>query len=208
MIIGEPTGLQPVCAGKGYSLGTITVHGREAHSAFPDKGRSAIYDAARVLFCLERLSEELQKDRNPDFDPPYTTLNIGLIDGGTAKNIVPGQCRLTVEWRPVPDGDPDRVPDLIRRMLIMLAESMPGLSAELEVIRADRAFAPSGTSALADLLASLAAREPATISFGSEAAHLSSLAGETVVFGPGYMTVAHKTGEFVPRRASSSASGY
>src|SRR5205823_8717239 len=48
MIIGEPTGLAPVRAGKGYALGEIVVHGREAHSAFPDQGRSAIRDAARV----------------------------------------------------------------------------------------------------------------------------------------------------------------
>jgi acetylornithine deacetylase len=102
MVIGEPTGLRPVVAGKGYSLGAITVFGREAHSAFPAEGHSAVYDAARLLICLEGHARELKSSSRAGFDPPFTTLNVGLIEGGTAKNIVPGECRLTVEWRPIP----------------------------------------------------------------------------------------------------------
>jgi acetylornithine deacetylase len=198
MIIGEPTDLCPVRAGKGYSLATITLRGKEAHSAFPSEGRSAIYDAARVLFCLEHLATELESERNQSFDPPFTTLNVGLIEGGTAKNIVPGECRLTVEWRPVPGENPDRIPGSIRRLLAMLAESTPGLDARLDVHRTDPAFAPSPTQNIVNLLADVTGNQPATIAFGSEAAHLRDLTEETVVFGPGNMTVAHKTGEFVP----------
>lgn len=199
MIIGEPTGLRPVRAGKGYSLATITVHGREAHSAFPSVGRSAVYDAARVLLRLERLAAELTNiSPDPSFDPPFTTLNVGVIEGGTAKNIVPGECRLTVEWRPIPGQSPGMVEGLIRTLLADLTETTPGFSADLMVHRNDPAFLPSATQGIVDLLASLSGNEPDTISFGSEAAHLASLTTETVVFGPGDMTVAHKTGEYVP----------
>ena len=137
MVIGEPTGLRPVVAGKGYSLGTITVWGREAHSAFPAEGRSAVYDAARLLICLESLAKELQSSPRAGFDPPFTTLNVGLIEGGTAKNIVPGECHLTVEWRPIPGGDPDEVPESIRRLIAILADSVPGFDADFKVKRAD-----------------------------------------------------------------------
>jgi acetylornithine deacetylase len=198
MVIGEPTGLRPVVAGKGYALGTITVRGREAHSAFPAKGHSAIYDSARVLFCLERLAEELKKNPRLGFDPPFTTLNVGLIEGGTAKNIVPGECRLTVEWRPVPGEDPDEVPGSIHRLIKMLGDAVPDFSASFEVKRIDPPFAPSPTRNLADRLSELTGNAAGTISFGSEAAHLSPLAEETTVFGPGDMTVAHRSGEFVP----------
>jgi acetylornithine deacetylase len=196
-IIGEPTDLHPVRAGKGYALGLITVRGAEAHSAFPSKGHSAIYDAARVIASLEKIALELQRYVDPAFDPPYTTLNVGLIDGGKAKNIVPGDCRLTIEWQPIPGQDPQLVPQLILRELSTLNGMFDGFRAELEIHRLDPAFAPSDTCVMSELLASLAGTRASTISFGSEAAHLCNLASETVVFGPGDMGVAHKTGEFV-----------
>jgi acetylornithine deacetylase len=199
MIIGEPTGLRPVRAGKGYSLATIVVQGKEAHSAFPSVGRSAVFDAARLLSGLERLAAELERiHRDESFDPPFATLNVGLIQGGSAKNIVPGECRLTVEWRPLPGQPPRMVEDLIRGLLAELTGTTPGFSAELTVHRNDPAFVPSPTQGIVDWLALLSSSEPHTIAFGSEAAHLAALTRETVVFGPGDMTVAHRTGEYVP----------
>jgi acetylornithine deacetylase len=198
MVIGEPTGLRPVCAGKGYSLGTITVRGREAHSAYPAAGRSAIYDAARVLLGLENLAAQLERDAvDTTFDPPFTTLNAGLIEGGTAKNIVPGECRITVEWRPIPCERPGHVPDRINRMLADLAASTPGFDARLSVARTDPPFAPSKSTRILELLSAISGNKPATIAFGSEAAHLAEMTSEAVVFGAGDMTVAHKTGEYV-----------
>jgi acetylornithine deacetylase len=198
LLIGEPTGLQPIRAGKGYGLATITLRGREAHSAFPSEGHSAIYDAGRAIGALERIAKDLEKYENRDFHPPFTTLNIGLIQGGTAKNIVPGECRLVVEWRPIPGQDPNLVPNRIREELAALRETISGFDAELNVQRMDPAFAPSVTGDLAGFLTAATGAHPGTISFGSEAAHMSRLAEEVVVFGPGDMGVAHRTGEFVP----------
>ncbi len=197
-IIGEPTGLRPVRAGKGYALGQIVVRGKEAHSAFPGEGRSAIYDAARVIASLERIAKKLAARKNRSFDPPFTTLNVGLIEGGSAKNIVPGVCRITVEWRPIPGQDPQWAAELIREELERLARAHAGLDARLEVQRLDAPFHPAATDHLATLLGSLTERRPATVSFGTEATHFGSLTAEAVVFGPGNMSVAHKTGEFVP----------
>ena len=197
-IVGEPTGLRPVRAGKGYALAEIVVRGKEAHSAFPGRGRSAIYDAARVVSRLEQVAKRLAARKNGDFDPPYTTLNVGLIRGGTAKNIVAGECRITVEWRPVPGDDPKRAAKLIREELARLSLRYPGFHAELNVQRMDPSFDPSPTDSLSKLVQSLTRRKPATVAFGTEAAHLRSLTSETIVFGPGNMETAHKTGEFVP----------
>ena len=198
MIIGEPTSMQPVRAGKGYALATIVVKGKEGHSAFPSEGHSAIYDAARIVTALEEIAKTVEADRNEDFAPPYTTLNVGLISGGTAKNIVPGECRITVEWRPIPGQDPEWVARLIRDALTRLHDAFPGFDAEFAVLRNDPAFAPSKTDALVDWLSTVTGNRPGTISFGSEAAHLRALSGEIVVLGPGSMSVAHQTGEFVP----------
>ena len=197
-LIGEPTGMHAIRAGKGYCLASIVVRGKEAHSAFPSQGHSAIYDAARVALLLERIARELEDDRDPAFDPPFTTLNVGVIEGGTAKNIVPGECRLVVEWRTIPGKPANHVADIITRELAALRDLSPNLDADFHVHRMDPAFVPSERRQLADLLVSMTGKPPATIAFGSEAAHLSGLAGETVVFGPGDMTVAHRTGEYVP----------
>ncbi len=197
-IVGEPTGLGPVRAGKGYALAEIVVRGKEAHSAFPARGRSAIYDAARVVERLERVAKKLAARKNTDFDPPHTTLNVGLIRGGTAKNIVPGECRITVEWRPVPGDNPRRAAGLIREELTGLSRRYPGFHAQFDVQRMDPAFDPSPTDDLATMVESLAGSRAATVAFGTEAAHLRSLTLETIVFGPGNMETAHKSGEFVP----------
>ena len=194
MVIGEPTGLRPVLAGKGYALAEIVVRGKEAHSAFPARGRSAIFDAARVLIALERIAKKLEARKNNAFDPPFTTLNAGLISGGTAKNIVAGECRITVEWRPVPGQAGDWTADLIREALAGLR----GIDATLDVKRLDPAFDPSATRGLVTMVESLTGHAATTVSFGTEAAHLSELTSEAIVFGPGDMTVAHKSGEFVP----------
>jgi acetylornithine deacetylase len=198
MIIGEPTGLRPIRAGKGYALAEIIVKGREAHSAFPAHGHSAIVDAARVVLQLERVAAKLAEFTDATFDPPFTTMNVGLIQGGTAKNIVPGECRITVEWRPIPSQNPARAVELIEEELRQLTQSIPGFDARLDVKRMDPAFEPAATSDLASLLESVSGRPSTTVSFGSEAAYFRNAISEAVVFGPGDMTVAHKSGEFVP----------
>lgn len=195
-IIGEPTGLRPVHAGKGYGLAEIIVRGTEAHSAFPHRGRSAIYDAARVVSRIERIAKTIARRKNGAFDPPFTTLNIGLIQGGTAKNIVPRECRITVEWRPVAGQDPRWAPRLIEQELDRLAREYPGFDARLDVKRVDPPFDSTGNP-LAKLLESINRCRATTVAFGTEAAHLRELTRETVVYGPGEMTVAHKTGEYV-----------
>ncbi len=198
MVIGEPTGLTAVHAGKGYALGEVVVHGKPAHSAYPKEGRSAIRDAARVLERLDDVANQLAAEADNEFDPPFTTLNVGLIAGGTAKNVIPGECRITVEWRPIPGQDARWTSTLIQEQLARLAHQFPGFDACFEVKRLDPPFGRNSTGRLTSLVESLTHRRATTASFGTEAAHFSALAEEVVVFGPGDMTVAHKTGEFVP----------
>jgi acetylornithine deacetylase len=194
-IVGEPTDLHPVIAGKGYALAAVTVKGRSAHSAFPSEGRSAIYDAARVLQRIEALSEKITDKRHEEFDPPFTTLNVGVIQGGTAKNIVPGECRMLLEWRPVPGQNPSLVADLVEEELRGLRKE--GVDATIEVSRLDSGFETSQESEIARLLESLSRRKPRTVAFGTEAPYFNQLGAETVVFGAGEMRVAHRTGEHV-----------
>ncbi len=198
LLIGEPTGLRAARAGKGYGLAEIVVSGREAHSAFPERGVSAIAGAARVVTMLEGVAAKLEGRRKRGFDPPYTTMNVGTIHGGTAKNIVAGECRMLVEWRPVPGQEPGWAAELMGEGLRALAGKRGGWKARLDVLRLEPPFEPTGETDLGDTLEALTGKRATTLSFSTEAPHLGPADGEAVVFGPGDMTTAHRTGEWVP----------
>src|SRR5262249_56183358 len=90
-------------ANKGCCVGGMGGWGKEGHGAYPDPGASAIFRAARLLSRIEAYAKgPLHGETDPSFDPPYTTLNVGLIQGGRAKNVIPGSCTFTLEWRPIP----------------------------------------------------------------------------------------------------------
>lgn len=195
-IVGEPTRLIPVLGHKGYCLAEVAVHGAEGHSAFPDTGASAILGAGRLLAEIERLSGELQRERDGQFSPPYTTLNVGLIQGGKAKNIIPGLCTLTVEWRPLPSQD-------VRQVLGFLEEACARLTTErirfdVTPQRLDKGVLVPPDAQIVHFVQNASAREPGTIPFGTELPYLIGLGAEACVFGPGDIRVAHRTGEFVP----------
>lgn len=197
-IVGEPTSLQPMRAGKGYCLAEIVVSGTEGHSAYPALGASAIFRAARLVSRIERIAEELKQERQDAFDPPYTTLNVGLINGGTAKNIIPGQCRLTLEWRPVPEQKVERVLDLVRAAAEDEKRRDAGFDCDITPVRLDGGMETPADSTLVRLLEEASGREAGTIAFGTEAPQMIALGAQAVVFGPGDIRVAHRTGEFVP----------
>ena len=197
-IVGEPTSLQPIRAGKGYSLAEVVVRGREAHSAYPAFGASAILRAARLINRLEHLAEELRDDRDPDFDPPYTTINVGLIRGGTAKNVIAGECRFTVEWRPIPTQSSDHVLKLINDAIKEQQSIEEDFDAEVTLERLDSGFNTSPDSRIVSLLEQLTEKRAGTVAFGTEAAQMTVLGSQAVVIGPGDIREAHRTGEFVP----------
>jgi acetylornithine deacetylase len=197
-IVGEPTSLRPVRAGKGYCLAEITVGGREAHSAFPEKGESAIYRAARLVVAIERIAERLKDLRNEAFSPPWTTVNVGEIHGGLAKNIVAPSCRFLLEWRPIAGQDPNLVVSLVREAIAELTEADAGFRCEVRVLRQQEGFATDpGREVLRELLRA-SGGEPASVAFGTEAPWMNRLGAEAVVFGPGSMLSAHSPREHVP----------
>jgi acetylornithine deacetylase len=197
-IVGEPTSLQPMRAGKGYCLAEIIVRGTEGHSAYPALGASAIFRAARLINRLEKIAEELKAEQVATFEPPYTTLNVGLIRGGTAKNIIAGECRFTLEWRPLPGQKAAHLIDLVNAAIEDERSRDADFACSLEVIRLDGGMETRADSALVRLLEETTHRQAGTISFGTEAPQMAELGAEAVVFGPGNIRVAHRTGEFVP----------
>jgi len=197
-IVGEPTSLQPMRAGKGYCLAEVIVRGREAHSAYPQIGASAIFRAARLIERIERIAEQLQSDQHKDFDPPYTTINVGIIKGGSAKNVVPGECGFTLEWRTIPGQESDFALNAVRKEVEHLRSADPDFECEIDAVRADDSFETAADSELVQFLQQAAEQSASTVAFGTEAPSMIALGAEAVVFGPGNIREAHRTGEFVP----------
>jgi acetylornithine deacetylase len=204
-IVGEPTRMIPVLGHKGYCLAEVRVRGVEGHSAYPETGASAILAAGRVLREIEAAAQELSREQDARFSPPYTTYNVGLIQGGKAKNIIPGECTLTVEWRPLPGQDVRRALQLLEQACARATSGR--VSAEVQVQRMDQGVAVPADSPIVRFLSEKTGNAPETIPFSTELPYLAGLGAQACVFGPGDIRVAHRTGEFVPLAELREAEG-
>jgi len=197
-VIGEPTSLQVARAGKGYCLAKVTVIGKEAHSAHPEMGASAIFAAARLVSAIEEFSKELAKERHDFFNPSFTAINVGTIRGGTAKNIVPGECEFLLEWRPIPGQAAGRVLEKVLEIAERLRKSDSRFDYHVATLRTQAGFETAEAASLVRRISEVTGKPSISIPFGSEASLLSAISDEVVVIGPGDMRSAHSDREFVP----------
>jgi acetylornithine deacetylase len=198
-IIGEPTSLRPIRANKGYCLAEVEVRGKEGHSAYPETGTSAIFGAARLLTKLEHFSKTvLRVTTDAKFVPPFATLNVGLMNGGKAKNVIPGLARFTLEWRPLPAQPVNEVLKAVEALIADCVAEDPTFVATVRPLRMDRGFDTHAEADVVSFLEQRSGKRSDSVAFGTEGPQLSALGAVPVVFGPGDITVAHQTGEFVP----------
>jgi len=208
VVVGEPTSLHPARAGKGYCLAEITVFGKEAHSAHPSEGASAIYRAARLILKIEEIAESLRKEQHHFFDPPFTTFNVGTIQGGSAKNIIPGECRFLLEWRPIPGQNATQVTSALDRAVEKLRLHDPYFRHEIKILRQQQGFDAGTDSHLVQSIEQIAGKPSVAIPFASEANLFSQLTEDIVVFGPGDMKTAHSSRECIPTGELTECSLY
>lgn len=209
-VVGEPTMMRVVIAHKGICSNTAEARGLEAHSSAPHLGSNAIVHMGRFLSFLDGLQRELIAEGasralpGVEFDPPYTTVGIGRIEGGTVVNIVPRDCRLSWELRPLPGVDADAI---YARALAKAAEidaAMKRESAGAYFRIGKYAWIPACRPEKDGLAQNLAmeltgANATATVSFGTEAGQFQEAGISTVICGPGDIAVAHKTDEYTTR---------
>ena len=200
-IVGEPTSLKPVRMHKGYVGLKVDLLGVAAHSSDPSRGRSAIRGAGRVLLALEALEEALAtrgyQAQPGAFKPDRCTVNVGLIEGGVARNVIAERCSFTVELRPLPGQAPaDLVAEVEAR--VQQAVTPLGLGFELSAPTRDPAME---TPADAEVLAFLRERsgaEAGAVAFSTEGKEYNQMGLETAIFGPGSIDLAHQEDERVP----------
>jgi acetylornithine deacetylase len=197
-IVGEPTRLVPVRAHKGYCAVEVILEGDEGHSAYPDVGASAIHAAGRLFPELERIGETLRADADPAFSPPHTTWNVGVIQGGKARNIIAGECRLSYEWRPIPGQDPRKALRMLEEACARVAAASGGrIRFAISPLRTDAAALTPPEAEVVRFLERESGNASTTVPFGTELPEVIGMGAEAVVFGPGDIKVAHRTGEYV-----------
>jgi acetylornithine deacetylase len=204
-IVGEPTMLEVVDAHKSVVTFTTTVHGFEAHSSKPYLGASAVMTAAEMIAELNRIADEMMErgDTSGRFDPPYTTVHVGTISGGTARNILSKSCSFHWEFRGLPSLDPREIPERLDRFVQEVAlkrlnrfGEFGRIETKLEV--AVPGLAPDPGSAAEVLALRLAGRNHTqTVPFGTEAGHFQAAGIPTVVCGPGSIDQAHQPDEYI-----------
>jgi acetylornithine deacetylase len=204
-LIGEPTELKPVLGHKGKLAMRCHVKGAPCHSAYAPYGVNAIQYAARMIGRLEQIGEQLAQPEHHDerFDPPFSTVQTGVIKGGRALNIVPADCEFDFEVRALPGFEAHRVADALQTYAeAELLPKMRAVKSEADIrfqsLSAYPALATSPDSEAARLLALLSGSEEfGTVAFGTEGGLFEQAGIPTVVCGPGSMDQGHKPDEFV-----------
>jgi acetylornithine deacetylase len=205
VIVGEPTMLEVVDAHKSVVTFSTVVHGFEAHSSKPYLGASAVMSAADMIAELNRIADEMMErgDASGRFDPPYTTVHVGVISGGTARNIISKSCSFQWEFRGLPDLDPQEIPSRLDRFVQEVALKRLNRFGEFGRIdtRLDVAvpgLAPQPGSFAETLALRLAGKNRTwTVPFGTEAGHFQAAGIPTVVCGPGSIDQAHQADEYI-----------
>jgi len=204
VIVGEPTLMKVVNAHKGAHTFATEVTGLEAHSSCTHLGVNSILVAGELLTEIGRIAADMRERGDPSgrFNPPYTTVHVGLIEGGTAKNIIPRRCGFRWETRLLPGADPEEVPTRFNAFASTLEPAMHAVSPETG-IRTDRTnvvpgLRPEQDSPAEHLALHLAEANGAeAVSYCTEAGLFQEIGIPAIICGPGSIEQAHKPDEFI-----------
>jgi acetylornithine deacetylase len=203
-VIGEPTGFEVLRLHPGHTTVAIEARGRSAHSSRPGLGLSAIelvLDAAAA--CRAWAAELAERTALADVLPtPYTSVNLGRIEGGSAVNIVPERCRLELGLRPLPGVDTEALLAELETRLEPVRTRAVRLGGSVELVRLQRAdpLLTSPRCAHLPLLQECAraagsSGQPGGAPFATDGGNLARLGLEALVFGPGSIDEAHRPDE-------------
>lgn len=196
--------MQVIDGHKRIDVYRTTVTGKEAHSSLPSLGVNAISVAAKLVDEVDRIADEFAATENdPRFEPPYSTVSVGMIDGGTAPNIVPKTCEFRWQIRSLPSAPAGAVSDRLsafaqRELLPKMRKVAPAAAIETESQTSVPAFTAAPQSdAVALAMALTGANRTSGVSYATEAGLFEQAGCPAVVCGPGDIAQAHAADEFV-----------
>lgn len=206
-LVGEPTGMQVVIAHKGKHAYRTIVRGFEAHSSLTPLGVNAVEYACEFVAHLKTMHRHLTAHGpfDPIYDVAHTTIHTGVINGGTALNIIPRQCELLWEIRHHHLDQPaalfSQAKAFADSLIPAMREVCPDAGFEHELRSVLPGFATAPDSDIARLCFDCAERDPATgvgkVSFGTEASLFHQAGVPAIVCGPGHIAQAHQPNEWI-----------
>ena len=205
VIIGEPTEMKIIEAHKGDCEYTTCFYGIEGHASKPEKGVSAIQYGSLFTNKLFELGDELKKRAPSDspFDPPWTTIQAGKIEGGVAHNVIAGKCSIDWEMRPVNNEDKDFVKKNLstycdNNLLPEMQSKFSKAKIETNIVGEIPGLIPKKDNQARVIMQELLqSNSTGVISFGTEAGIFQEMEMDVVVCGPGSIDQAHKANEFI-----------
>jgi acetylornithine deacetylase len=204
VIVGEPTSMEIANGHKGGTCIDTTVFGFEAHSSEVELGVSAVEIAAELIVFINSMMRENRSRRDPNsaFSPNYTTLASGLIKGGTAQNILAGQCTFNWGIRCLPGEEPSHYLDRFQAKCDELLRAMRQVSPECRIVSNVYSDVPPlrpepDGRAEALVKSILQTNYTRVISYGSEAGQFQKSGFSTILCGPGSILQAHQPNEFI-----------
>jgi acetylornithine deacetylase len=204
VIVGEPTEMRVVDAHKGPVRWQVEIDGRAAHSSMAHLGVNAITYAGMILGELQHIERDLKASlQDPRFEPPYPTLQVTTIEGGTASNIVPVSCRFGFEIRAMPGLDIAAVEARLGRFIEQVClPQMRTTAPEAGITVTRKNHVPpfgssEGSEAVALALALAGHNETFAVSYATEAGLFQDAGAPSVVCGPGSIAQAHTANEWI-----------
>ena len=206
-LIAEPTELIPVRMHKGHLCLIATCQGKKVHAGDPSKGVNAIELAAKVIAVLEKFREELKGVKEPCIDPPYTTLNIAMINGEAKINEVPDLCQVTFAIRPIPGQSTDRIRKEIEERItdIKLGERGKPYKISVDLFEKIKRRLPtdpmciSADSEIVKVAERVSGESAKGAPYSTDASILQYLGTDCLIFGPGSIHQAHQKDEFIEK---------
>jgi acetylornithine deacetylase len=205
VFVGEPTEMGVVGSHKG-SAGLLTsVVGKACHSSRPTHGVNAIFHAMDLIGELRGYANELRSapDDDSPFELPYTTVSVGVIHGGTARNAVPGDCAFQWDIRATKAGVVNQLVDRFKafadtKVVPVMKKGFAEASVATSVAYDVPPFAPAVASNAETLAKRFSDRnDVGTANYGSEAGIFQAAGMPTIICGPGRDTEAHITDEWI-----------
>ena len=201
-IVGEPTEMKLVNQHKGKKNYFVRFKGFEAHSSLIKDGVNAINYCSKFINFLEKKQKFIQKQKDTNYNPGFTTINVGKVLGGIAVNIIPNNCELEFEIRDIPRFKTDKLLIQIKEYLSILEEQMKKENNACYIeLEEQNNFPPLKTNENSEIISlcskQLRSNSINSVSFGTEAGILSQLGFQTIVCGPGSITQAHKPDEYI-----------
>lgn len=217
VIVGEPSSMRAVSGHKGGTGFDTHVQGFEVHSSLLDRGVNAIMFAAKLIDWANEVNAANQAavpgDLAAMFDPPFTTLHVGMIEGGTAHNITAKDCRFAMDFRVVPGEDKIAWEQAFRTKVAEIEAQMQAIVPETRIDVTPRFDVPAlepETEGEAEALVRRMTGDNAShvVSYGTEAGQFQQAGYSAVICGPGDIAQAHQPNEFISVAEFEAGQGF